>query len=167
MNDSLQTPSGPRFLIAGYGIEGIVTTQVIQHSDWFQLTTGAKDNIAFIKLETPVNTRRIHEMLSGIDMVIILGSDDGITAPPSALMLAKQCMELGITCYAALTITAPPGQMDIATESLCKLSTQSLQFRDTQPVDNLNSCMRLEQAVKTIIGPLLGSSMNEPVPSTS
>ncbi len=168
MNDSHLTPTDPRFLIAGYGVIGIGAMILIEHSDWFQSTKGLKDNIAFMKLDTPMNTRRIHETLSGIDMVFILGSDDDITAPPSALMLAMQCMELGITCFTALTITAPPGQMDIATESLCNLSSQCLQFPDTIPVDQLNSYFRLVETVKTVIHPLLGSSsMLEPVPDMS
>lgn len=161
MNDSRRTRSGLRFLIAGYGVEGIVATTLIEHSEWFQSTKGSNDNITFIKLDTPTNTKRIHDMLAGVDMVFILGSDDDITAPPSALILAMQCKELGITCVTALTITAPPGQKDIATESLCNLSSHCLQFPDTQPVDNLNSCIRLLEAVQTIIGKQLGGSLSD------
>lgn len=167
MNDAHRASSDPRFLIAGYGVIGIGAMVLIEHSDWFQSTKGLKDNIAFIKLETPMNTRRIHDRLSGIDVVFILGSDDDITAPPSALMLAMQCRDLGITCFTALTITAPPGQMDVATESLCNLSSQCLQFPDTQPVDQLTSYIRFVETVKSVIGQLLGSSEQERVSDMS
>lgn len=156
MNDATHTSVGPHFLIAGYGAEGVMTVALLEQSEWMQADKVRKDSIHFVRLEKQMNTKNISEMLAGIVIVFILGSDDDISAPPSALELALQCRKNGITCFTALTITAPPGQMDVATESLCNLSSNFLPFPAKKPVNNLISCFLLKEAVMTIIGPLLG-----------
>lgn len=155
-NSTTDTKTGPQFLIASYGMEGITAMNLLAHSEWLQSDNSCKQNVNFLQLEIHMKTARITEILSDIDMAFILGSDDDITAPPSALALALQCRENGIPCFTALTITAPPGHMDIATESLCNLSSNFLPFRAEKPVNNLTSCFLLKEAVMTIIGPLLG-----------
>lgn len=155
-NSTTDTKTGPQFLIASYGVEGITAMNLLAHSEWLQADKERKDNVNFLQLEIHMKTARITEILSDIDMAFILGSDDDITAPPSALALALQCRENDIPCFTALIITALPGQMDIATGSLCNLSSNILQIPAKNPVDNMISCLLLKEAVMTVIGPLLG-----------
>ena len=159
MNDTEYTKNSPHFLIAGYGVEGITAAALLEHSEWLQSVENWQHGISFMKLGAEKDTTQIASILSDIDMVFILGSDDDITASPAALQLAKQCKDNGIFCLTALTIIATPNQMDSATESLCNLSSHCLLFPDTRPVDKLNSYLRLLETMKAFIGPLRGRGL--------
>lgn len=159
MNDTEYTKTRPHFLIAGYGVEGITAAALLEHSERLASVENRQHCINFMKLGEETHTKRIPDILTDIDMVFILGSDDDITAPPSALALALQCRENGIPCFTALTITALPGQMDIATASLCDLSSNILQFPAVKPVDNCISCYLLNEAVLNITDLLLSEGM--------
>lgn len=159
MNDTEYTKTCPHFLIAGYGVEGITAAALLEHSEWLASVENRQHCINFMKLGEETNIKRIPDILTDIDMVFILGGYDDIAAPPAALELAEQCKEKGIICLTALTIIATPGHIDIATDSLCNLSSNVLRNRFERPVDNCISCYLLNEAVLNIIDLLLSKGM--------
>lgn len=155
MNDVTQpAQTGPRFLIAVYGLEGIGAMALLADSA-SQPASKRNNHTTYINLDQTRSFRHMPGYLEGIDRVFILGSDDGITAPPSALELALQCREKNIGCFTMLSISNPSEQMDVATESLCNLASNALLLPFNRPVDNLTSCNLLKAAVATIMDPLL------------
>lgn len=142
------------FLVAAYGVEGIAAMALIADKE-SSLSGKRNSRTTYLNLGQITNTENLSAHLDGIVMVFILGSDDDITVPSSALSLALQCSERGIRCFTMLSISDPSGQLDTATQSLCGLSSNILLLPFTRPVDKLASCNLLKSAVTTIIDPVL------------